>query len=81
MKLKVIKDCYYVSGENFYDAEYMSHEELMNRITHMLIKGDIWETSIDDPDLLICTSGDWENEFNEGWWEYEDLKEYFEEID
>lgn len=81
MKLKVIKDCYYVSREDFSDAEYMSHEELMNRIVHMLVKGDIWKTSIDEPEFLLCVSGAWENEYNEGWWEYENLKEYFEEID
>lgn len=80
MKLKVIKDCYYISREDFGDNEYVSHEELMNRIVHMLVVGDIWET-ITDKENFICISGEWENEYNEGYWEYENLKEYFEEID
>ena len=81
MKLKVIKDCYYVTPENFYDYEYLDHEELMSRIVHMLAKNDIWETSIEEPELLECTSGEWEGEYNEGWWNYNDLKEYFEVIE
>lgn len=81
MKLKVIKDCYYITDNAFYEGEYLSHEEVIDRLVHMLCKDDIWETSIDDPELFVCTSGDWEGEFNEGWWEYEDLKSYFEEID
>ena len=84
MKLKVIKDCYYISREDFGDIEYLSHEELMNRLVHMLVKGDIWETSTEHPELLVCTSSEtpgWKGEYNEGFWEYEDLKDYFEEID
>jgi len=81
MKLKVIKDCYYVSDGRALDNEYVDKEELFNMVSHLLVVGDIWKTSIDEPELLLCVSGEWEDEYNEGWWEYEKLKEYFEEID
>jgi hypothetical protein len=78
MKLKVIKDCFYISDGNVNDNQYLSKEELLESFPHLLVKGDIWETDKDDPELFICVEGEWKGEYNEGWWEYEVLKEFFE---
>jgi hypothetical protein len=81
MKLEVIKDCYYISREDFGDNEYLSHEELMGRVVHMLIKGDIWETDINNPEFFICSKSEhWLDESNHGFWEYKWVKDYFKEV-
>jgi hypothetical protein len=81
MKLEVIKDCYYISREDFGDNEYLSHDELMGRVVHMLIKGDIWETDKNNPEYFICVkSENWLDELNDGWWEYKWVKDYFKII-
>ncbi len=81
MKLKVIKDCYFISDGRSYEWEYLDKEELFDTVNHLLVVGDIWETSTEHPELLICTSGEWKDEYNEGWWEYEDVSRFFEVID
>jgi hypothetical protein len=81
MKLKVIKDCYYISRENFDGNEYLGHEELMGRVVHMLVKGDVWETDKNNPEFFICVkSKNWLDELNDGWWEYKWVKDYFKTI-
>jgi hypothetical protein len=81
MKLKVIKDCYYISRENFDGNEYLGHEELMDRVVHMLVKGDVWETDKNNPEFFICVkSKNWLDELNDGWWEYKWVKDYFKTI-
>jgi hypothetical protein len=80
MKLEVIKDCYYVSDGRALDNEYLDKEELFNMVSHLLVVGDIWETDKDNPEYLVCVSGEWEGELNDGWWEYKRLKDYFKEI-
>ena len=80
MKLKVIIDCFYISDGRSFEWEYLTKQELFNIANHLLVVGDIWETSTEYPELLICTSGVWEGEYNEGWWEYEDVSKFFEVI-
>ena len=78
MRLKVKEDMYYVSDGNVIDNQYLSKKELLETFAHILVEGDIWETDKDDPKLFICVEGKWEGEYNEGWWEYEVLEEFFE---
>lgn len=81
MKIQVIEDCYYVSDGRVMEDEYLSKEELFNSITHLLVKGDVWETDKENPEYFVCVeSENWLGELNDGWWSYEELKHFFKEI-
>jgi len=45
MKIKVIVDCYYVS-EDLSSIGLVNKEEFENSFSHLLVKGDIWESVI-----------------------------------
>ena len=85
MKIKVIKDGYYVS-EDLTNCGLVDKDEFEYSFSHLLIKGDIWE-SIDEEgnfnDIIFrCISkGKWEGEDNEGWWDYKGSEDFFEIIE
>ena len=81
MKIKVIKDCYYVS-EDLTNIGLVDKDEFFNSFAHLLIKGDVWE-KIDDEgnfsdQMFKCIEGKWLDEINDGWWDYEGNECYFE---
>lgn len=83
LKLRVIKDMFYVS-EDLTSLGVVSREELENSYTHLLVVGDVWIETDDefnsDEKLFTCVEGKWKDEINDGWWDYEDCKDYFEVI-
>jgi hypothetical protein len=88
MKIKVIKDCYYVT-EDLTNIGLVDKDVLESSIIHTLVKGDVWE-SIDDEgnfngQVFKCIEGKWcednLDETNDGWWDYEGNECYFEVID
>jgi hypothetical protein len=81
MKIKVIKDCYYVS-EDLTNIGLVDKDEFFNSFAHLLIKGDVWE-KIDDEgnfsdQMFKCIEGKWLDEVSDGWWDYEGNECYFE---
>jgi len=84
MKIKVIKDCYYVN-EDLTNLGLVDKDEFENSFSHLLVKGDIWE-SIDDEgnfsdQMFKCIKGQWLDEENDGWWDYKGNECYFEIIE
>ena len=88
MKIKVIKDCYYVS-EDLSSIGLVNKEEFENSFSHLLVKGDIWESVVDEGNfndqVFRCIEGKWceddEDETNDGWWDYKGNECYFEVIE
>ena len=79
MKIKVIKDCYYVS-EDLTGIGLVDKDEFETSFSHLLVKGDIWE-SIDDEgnfgdDIFKCIEGKWVGEESDGWWDYKGNEGY-----
>ena len=84
MKIKVIINAYYVS-EDLSSIGIVSEDEFENSFSHLLVKGDVWET-IDDKgnfsnQVFKCIEGKWEGEKNDGWWDYESYEDFFEVIE
>ena len=81
MKLKVIKNGYFVTGD-VVDTGLMNQETFESSFIHFLVVGDVWvlKEEEDLEDVFECIEGEWEGEFNEGWWEFDNdtIKEYFE---
>jgi len=73
-RLKVIKDIYYVSDGSGLDDEFLTKEELFDQIAHICVVGDIWGVIEDEYGIwLQCIAGKWEGEFNDGWFEANDM--------
>lgn len=84
-KLKVIKDVYYVSDGNVLDDEYLTKEELFEKLAHLCVVDDIWEV-VDEGEygvFLNCIEGTWKGESSDGWFNDDDMlnKNIFEFID
>jgi hypothetical protein len=81
MKLKVIKNGYFVVGD-VVDTGLINQETFESSFVHFLWVGDVWvlKEEEDVKDVFECIEGEWEGEFNEGWWEFDNdtIKEYFE---
>jgi hypothetical protein len=81
MKIKVIKDCYYVS-EDLTNIGLVDKDEFENSFSHLLVKGDIWESVVDEGNfsyqIFKCIKGKWLDEVSDGWWDYEGNEGYFE---
>ena len=76
MKIKVVKDAYYVI-EDLTDCGLISKDEFENSYSHTLVKGDVWEC--DEEGFFRCIEGSMEG--SEGaWWEYSDVMDYVEII-
>ena len=78
MKLKVIKNGYYIT-EDLSNRGLINQDVLDCSINHILIIGDIWVTN--DEGGFDCIEGNWIEENNDGWWEYEGNENYFEVIE
>ena len=82
-KFKVVKDVYYVSDGRSIDGEYMTKEELMEQVSHLCVKDDVYEV-VEEAGMIYfdCISGQWEGESNDGWFDWEDMieKDIFEEV-
>jgi hypothetical protein len=85
MKLKVIKNAYYVS-EDLTNIGMVDQATFYNSFSRLLVMGDVWESRIaDDGDgdsfeYFECVEGEWLGETNDGWWDYESNEAYFEVI-
>jgi hypothetical protein len=81
MKLKVIKNGYFVTGD-VVDTGLINQETFESSFVHFLWVGDVWvlKEKLDGEDVFECIEGEWEGEFNEGWWKFDNdtIKEYFE---
>jgi len=81
MKIKVIKDCYYVS-EDLTNIGLVDKDVFESSFSHLLVKGDIWESVVDEGNfvdqMFKCIEGKWLDEENDGWWDYEGNECYFE---
>jgi len=86
MKIKVIKDAYYVS-EDLTCIGMVDKATLEASYSHLLVVGDVWELRIsDDGDGNVfedfkCIKGTWNGESSDGWWEYEGFEGYFEVVE
>jgi hypothetical protein len=81
MKIKVIKDGYYVT-EDLTNLGMINQASFDNSFSHLLVVGDVWErrTMDDNYEYFECISGQWEGEDSDGWWDYKYTKDYFEVI-
>lgn len=87
MKIKVIKDCYYVCND-LSGLGLVDKEEFESSFVHVLVKGDVWESVIIEGNfndqVFKCIEGKWcddEDETNDGWWDYKGNECYFEVIE
>lgn len=78
MKIKVIKDAYYVS-EDLTGIGMVDKATLEASYSHLLVVGDVWEAN--DDGFFECIEGAWEGEESDGWWEYEEFEGYFEVVE
>lgn len=75
-KLKVVKDIYYITEDSIDECSFMTKEELFDQLTHLCIIGDIWEVvEEDDEKILQCTLGEWKDEYNDGWFDADEMIE------
>ena len=85
MKIKVIKNAYYVS-EDLTSIGLVDQDTFESSFSHLLVVGDVWET-VDDEEgnfselVFECIEGKWLGESSDGWWEYEGFEGYFEVIE
>ena len=85
MKIKVIKDVYYVS-EDLTLVGFVSKEELEASYVHVLVVGDIWEKVegesqySEDGFYFKCIVGTHKGTSSDGWWDYKYTVNNFEEI-
>jgi hypothetical protein len=75
MKIKVIKNGYYVS-EDLTNLGMIDQGTFENSFTHSLVVGDVWEE--DEDGFFECIEGKWEGESSDGWWEYDHVTDHFE---
>ena len=83
MKLRVIKNGYYVS-EDLTNLGMVDQDTLDMSISHLLVIGDVWEKRVyeeDNYEYFTCIEGKWKDEDSDGWWEYEMYEDYFEVIE
>jgi hypothetical protein len=84
MKIKVIKNAYYVS-EDLTNIGMVDQDTFESSFSHLLVVGDVWE-SIDDEEgnfseqFFKCIEGAWEGEVSDGWWDYKGFEGYFEVV-
>jgi hypothetical protein len=73
-RLKVIKDIYYISDGRMLDGEHLTKEELFDQVSHLCVDGDVWGVIEDNGEKwLQCIAGQWEGEYNDGWFDGDDM--------
>jgi len=70
-KLKVIKDIYYIVEDSLDECSYLTKEELFESVSHLLVKDDVWVVVEDN--VVECIEGSWINEYNDGWFDFEEM--------
>ena len=86
MKIKVIKDGYYVT-EDLTGIGMVNKDTFESSFSHLLVVGDVWELRTDRTDndyeyeFFECIEGDWLGWESDEWWEYKDYEGYFKVID
>jgi len=81
MKIKVIKNAYYVN-EDLSNYGCVDEETFNNSFSHLLCIGDVWESYNDEyGNFFTCIEGKWKDELSDGWWDYDHMKGYFEIIE
>ena len=82
MKIRVIKDAFYVCSD-VSNIGLISKEEFEMSYVHFLVKGDVWEKVVEDDgyEYFKCIEGKWLGEVSDGNWEYETNEGYFEIIE
>lgn len=68
MKLRSIKNLYYVSKDNLEEG-LMLWDELVDNVCLMIMEGSIWEVGKDEEELYVVYDG----ESNEGFFDLEDV--------
>jgi len=75
-KLKVVKDIYYITEDSINECEFLTLEEVMSNLHHLLVKDDLYEVVEDNGNkLILCIEGDWEGEYNDGWFDVDEMIE------
>ena len=72
-KLKCIKNIYYIPEDSICECDFLTLEELENSISKVCVEGDIYEKTENDDDSFLCISGSWEGEYNEGWFDMQEM--------
>jgi hypothetical protein len=72
-KLVCVKDIYYVSEDNGMDCEFITFDELMDKVAHLCVKGDVYKKMFDYEGGFLCISGRWYSEFNDGWFDMQEM--------
>ena len=73
-RLKVIKDIYYITEDSMSECSFLTKEELFDQIAHLCVVGDVWGVIEDDGEKwLQCIAGKWEGEFNDGWFDADEM--------
>jgi hypothetical protein len=72
-KLVCVKDIYYVSEDNGMECEFLTLDELMDKVAHLCVKGDVYKKTDDTENGFLCISGRWYNEFNDGWFDMQEM--------
>jgi hypothetical protein len=84
MKIKVIKNAYYIN-EDLTNIGMVDQDTFESSFSHLLVVGDVWE-SVDGEEgdwseqFFKCIEGTWLDEVSDGWWEYKGFEGYFEII-
>ena len=68
MKLRSVKNLYYVSKDNL-EVGLMLWDELVDSVCLMIMEGSIWEVGKDEEELYVVYDG----ESNEGFFDLEDV--------
>ena len=68
MKLRSVKNLYYVSKDNLEEG-LMLWDELVDSVCLMIMEGSIWEVGKDEEELYVVYDG----ESNEGFFDLEDV--------
>ena len=75
-KLKVTKDIYYIAEDSVSECEYLTYEELMNSVAHLLVKDDVYKVTDEAGEKFIeCIEGTWKGESNDGWFDVDEMIE------
>lgn len=73
-KLIVVKDIYYITEDSMDECSFMTKEELFDQLSHLCVVGDVWGVIEDDGGKwLQCIAGQWEGEYNDGWFDADDM--------
>jgi hypothetical protein len=74
-ELKVIKSLFYFSEDSLQECEWYDKEEVLDGLSELICKGDIWKViGFDGDDVeLECIEGSMKGEINDGWFDYKDV--------